>query len=99
RVAVADRSGRARLGRTPDSERVDEVRVLDAGDEHAADVVAAEWGQDEEGNRQNGDGRLDADLSKGPASVRRVRHAARPPSFFEGDEVEPRQDPRRGGQI
>src|SRR5207253_8725993 len=85
-LAVADRSGGSRLRRAPQPERVNEVRVHHPGDEYPADVVAAQWGQDEESNRENGNRRLDADLSKGPARARRVGPASRPPPFLESDE-------------
>src|SRR5207248_3292912 len=78
-LAVADRSGRSRLRRAPQPERVNEVRVHYPGDEHPTDVGAAQGGQDEEGNRENGNRRLDANLAKGPARVRRVWHVSRPP--------------------
>ena len=77
---------------------MNEVRVHHPGDEYPADVVAAQWGQDEESNRENGNRRLDADLSKGPARVRRVGHVSRPPPFLESDEVEPEKDRRGRGQ-
>ena len=72
-----------------------EVRVHHPGDQHSADVGAAQRGQDEEGDRENGNGRLHADLTEGPARVRRVRYASRPPPLLEGDEVEPEEDGRR----
>src|ERR1700730_10610943 len=97
--AIAGRT-RPRGRRPPASKpkRMEGIRVHHPGDQHAADVGAAQRREDDEGDKENGDRRFDADLAKGPAGVGRVRHAARAPALLERDEVEAQKRRRRGRQ-